>query len=136
VRPTDVETVPHENDERVRACSDAVRARAVGRVRCERCLLYARVTTTTLAPDEPDAAEAVFRQVLPTIQALPGFSGMFIASEMGGRRILALSLWTSLGALEAAEPVMENLKQAESKHRHIEAQETAHFRVSAGKLAM
>jgi heme-degrading monooxygenase HmoA len=96
--------------------------------------VYARVTTTTLAPDEPDVAGTVLDRILPILRELPGFDGMLLGSELGGRRIVAVSLWASLDALEAAEPVMDKLKRAESAHRRVEAQETVRFRVSRGKL--
>jgi heme-degrading monooxygenase HmoA len=93
--------------------------------------VYARLTTTTLAPDEPDASADVFEAILPVVRDLDGFAGMLVLSELEGRRIVALSLWESRESLEEAEPVMERLRDAETVHRGVDAQETAAFRVSA-----
>jgi hypothetical protein len=92
--------------------------------------MYARVTTTLLSPEEVDVSADVFERVLPAIRELDGFSGMLVLSEMEGRRVVAVSLWDSAEALDAADPIIDRLRQAETSARRVDAQETARFRVS------
>ena len=96
--------------------------------------MYARLTTTTLAPDEPDASADVFEAILPTLRELDGFAGMVVLSELDGQRIVALSLWESRESLQEAEPVMERLRTAETVHRAVDAQETTAYRVSGADI--
>jgi hypothetical protein len=96
--------------------------------------MYARLTTTLLASGEEDATGRVFEQLLPTMKELPGFRGMVVLSELDGRRIVALSLWESPEALEAAEPVLEKLKRAETVFREVVFQETGRFYVAGSLL--
>lgn len=96
--------------------------------------MFARLTTTTLGADEPDVSADVFEIILPAVRELDGFAGMFVLSELEGRRIVALSLWDSLESLEGAEPVMERLRTAETVHRSVEAQEVTAFLVSGSDL--
>jgi heme-degrading monooxygenase HmoA len=98
------------------------------------CRMYARLTTTVLAPDEHDAAAEVFPQVLPTLKALDGFKGIVVASEDEGKRIIALSFWESAEALEASRSTMDRMRDAESGGRNIESQESIAFRVVGFEL--
>ena len=96
--------------------------------------MYARLTTTLLAPDEHDASAEVFPQVLPTLKSLDGFKGMLVASEGDGKRVIALSLWENAQALEANTPTMDRLRDAESGGRKIVSQESVAFRVIGFEL--
>ena len=97
--------------------------------------MYARLTTTVLAPDEHDATAEVFPQVLPTLKGLDGFKGIVVASEDEGKRIIALSLWESAEALAANTSTIDRMRDAESGGRKIESQESVAFRVVGFELA-
>ena len=97
--------------------------------------MYARLTTTVLAPDEHDASAEVFPQVLPTLKGLDGFKGIVVASEDDGKRIIALSLWESAEALAANTSTVDRMRDAESGGRKIESQESVAFRVVGFELA-
>jgi hypothetical protein len=43
---------------------------------------------------------------------------------------VALSLWATATALQQAQPVMDSLRDAETKFRQVEAQETTRFKVT------
>jgi heme-degrading monooxygenase HmoA len=92
--------------------------------------MYARLTITSLSSGEVDASADVFEQILPAVSELEGFEGMFVLSELDGRRIVALSLWATATALQQAQPVMDSLRDAETKFRQVEAQETTRFKVT------
>lgn len=96
--------------------------------------MHARVTTTALSRDEFDDAANVFEQVLPAIRELEGFKGMVVLSELEGNRVLALTLWNDEQAMHAAGSVMDGLRDAETRPRRIDAQETAEFVVSGVEL--
>lgn len=98
--------------------------------------MYARLTTTVLAPDEHDATAEVFPQVLPTLKGLEGFKGIVVASEEDdGTRIIALSLWETAEALAASASTMDRMpRDAESGGRKIESQESVAFRVVGFEL--
>jgi heme-degrading monooxygenase HmoA len=96
--------------------------------------MYARLTTTVLAPDEHDASAEVFPQVLPTLKGLDGFKGIVVASEDEGKRIIALSLWETAEALEANTSTIDRMRDAESGGRKIESQESVAFRVVGFEL--
>jgi heme-degrading monooxygenase HmoA len=91
--------------------------------------MYARLTTTRLAPNERDASAEVLEQVMPVFRQLDGFKGMIVVSEGDGRRIVAMSLWESAEALDAGSGVMDQIRDAETALRDVESQETSVFRV-------
>lgn len=91
--------------------------------------MYARMTTTQLAPGESDDWASVFASIVPVCRQLDGFKGMIIGSEDEGGRMLVMSLWESEETLAAGEPVMDSLRDAETRKRRIESQETTSFRV-------
>jgi heme-degrading monooxygenase HmoA len=96
--------------------------------------MHARLTTTLLSDGEFDDAGAVFERVLPSISELDGFKGMVILSELAGNRIVALTLWENEDAMIEADSAMDGLRDAETRPRHVESQETARFRVSGVNL--
>ena len=104
--------------------------------RYRRLPVYARLTTIVFAPTEPDDAEMLFRQVLPTVQELQGFKGMIVLSGVEERSLAALTLWETAEALEAAQPVLEGVKQAETSYRQVEAKDTARFYVAGAELSL
>jgi heme-degrading monooxygenase HmoA len=91
--------------------------------------MHARLTTTTLATDQPDEVAQVLEEVMPVFRQLDGFKGMIVATEDDGRRIVAMSLWESEDALEASTPVLDQIRDAETCGRGVESQETTSFRV-------
>jgi heme-degrading monooxygenase HmoA len=91
--------------------------------------VYARMTTTQLAPGESDDWVTVFESIVPVCRQLDGFKGMIIASEDEGQRVLVMSLWESEETLAAGKPVMDSLRDAETRRRKVESQETTSFRV-------
>jgi heme-degrading monooxygenase HmoA len=98
------------------------------------CLVYARLTTTLLASNERDATAEVLPQILPTLRRLDGFKGMIVATEGDEKRVIALSLWETVDALEASASTLDQMRDAESGGRSIESQESAAFRVIAFEL--
>jgi heme-degrading monooxygenase HmoA len=97
--------------------------------------MYARVVTTVLGAGEKDASAEVFEQILPAVAELDGFKGMVILSELEGRRIVSMTLWETLEALEDATAAMDKVRDAESSFRSVDSQETARFIVSGSELA-
>lgn len=91
--------------------------------------MYARLTTTRLAPHEPDTSADVLEKVMPVFRKLDGFKGMIVVSEGDGQRIVAMSLWESAEALKAGSVVMDQIRDAETSLRDVESQETSVFRV-------
>jgi heme-degrading monooxygenase HmoA len=91
--------------------------------------MFARMTTTTLAPGQPDEAASVLEEVMPVLRQLDGFKGMIVVSEGEGQRIVAMSLWETEQALAQGEHVMNQIRDAETRVRQVESQETASFRV-------
>jgi heme-degrading monooxygenase HmoA len=96
--------------------------------------MHARLTTTALSEDEFDDAAAVFERLLPSIRELDGFKGMVVLSELAGNRIVALTLWENEHAMIEADSALDGLRDAETRPRRVEAQETARFRVSGVNL--
>src|SRR5438874_7602565 len=92
--------------------------------------MHARLTTTALSDGEFDDAAAVFERILPSIRELDGFKGMVILSELAGNRIVALTLWENEQAMAEADSAMDGLRDAETRPRRVQGQETARFRVS------
>ena len=92
--------------------------------------MHARLTTTALSDGEFDDAAAVFERILPSIRELDGFKGMVILSELAGNRIVALTLWENEQAMAEADSAMDGLRDAETRPRRVQRQETARFRVS------
>jgi hypothetical protein len=45
-----------------------------------------------------------------------------------------MTLWESAAAMERSEPVARGIREAETRSRHVIAQETATFRVAAFHL--
>src|SRR4051794_35226302 len=95
--------------------------------------MYARVTTIVFASSEPDAAETIFRQVLPAVEELPGFRELLMLSGLDDRSLVAVTLWETEEAMEAAQPVLEGVKRAETSFREVEATETARFYVAGSR---
>ncbi len=96
--------------------------------------MYARLTTIVFAPTEPDAAETIFQQILPAVEELQGFKGMLMLSGLKDRSLAALTLWETEEALEAAEPVLEGVKRAETSFRRVVATDTAQFYIAGSRL--
>jgi hypothetical protein len=96
--------------------------------------MYARLTTIVFASAEPDAAETIFRHVLPAVEELHGFKGMLMLSGLGERSLSVLTLWETEEALGAAQPVLEGVKRAETAFRRVEATDTARFYVAGLRL--
>ncbi len=96
--------------------------------------MYARLTTIVFAPQEPDAAGTIFGHILPLVEELNGFKGMVMLSGVEERSMVMLTLWETAAALAAAEPVLENLKQAETSFRRVEVKNTARLRVVGSRL--
>lgn len=97
-------------------------------------LMYARLTTIVFAPSEDDPGASVFERILPLVSELDGFRGMMLLSGVEERSLVALSLWATEDALEAAQPILEGIKQAETSHRQVETKETARFLVAGLQL--
>jgi hypothetical protein len=50
------------------------------------------------------------------------------------RSLAALTLWETAEALEAAQPVLEGVKRAETSFRRVEAKDTVRFYVAGSRL--
>ena len=97
--------------------------------------MFARLTTTVLGPDEPEAAAEVVERILPTLQSLDGFKGILVLANETTRVIYGVTLWESADAMERSERIVRGIREAETRARHVIAQETATFRVAAFHLA-
>jgi heme-degrading monooxygenase HmoA len=97
--------------------------------------MYARLTTIVFSPDERDPAAFVFERILPIIEELDGFKEIVMLSGLDERSLVALTLWETEAALEAAQPVLEDIKRAETAHRSVEARQTSRFVVAGRRLA-
>ena len=95
--------------------------------------MFARLTTTVLGSDEPDAAAEIVERILPTLQSLDGFKGILVLADETGV-FHGLTLWESAAAMERSEPVARGIREAETRARHVITQETASFRVVAFHL--
>lgn len=93
--------------------------------------MFARLTTTVLGPDEPQAASEILERILPTLQSLDGFNGILVLADETTRVVHGMTLWASAAAMERSEPLARGLREAETRARHVIAQETATFRVVA-----
>src|SRR3954452_6512019 len=91
--------------------------------------MYARLTTIVFSPDERAPAASVFERILPVIEELDGFKEFVMLSGLDERSLVALTLWETEGALQAAQPILEDIKRAEPAHRSFERRGTS---VSAG----
>jgi heme-degrading monooxygenase HmoA len=96
--------------------------------------MYARLTTIVFAPTEPDAAGTIFRHILPAVEELQGFEGMLMLSGLEERSLAVLTLWETEAALDAAQPLLESVKRAETSFREVEATATARFYVAGSTL--
>lgn len=94
--------------------------------------MYARLTTVELGASEDVAilASTLFEQVRPVVEALPGFRGMSLLSEVDGQQLGALTLWENEEALRNAEPTLEKIKRAETAHRNVVNGETRRYQIS------
>jgi hypothetical protein len=45
--------------------------------------MFARLTTTILGQDEPEAAAEIVERILPTLQSLDGFKGRLVPHQVG-----------------------------------------------------
>jgi hypothetical protein len=97
--------------------------------------VFARLTTTVLGADEPDATEEIMRNLLPTLRELPGFKGVLVISNAETRVIHGITLWEDAEALERSRSVMDGIRDAETASRDVVAQETDAFAVAAIHLA-
>ena len=97
--------------------------------------MYARLTTIVFAPDERDPAASVFERILPAVEQLDGFQEIVMLSGIDERSLVALTLWETEAALEAAQPVLEGIKRAETSHRSVETRQTSRFVVAGRRLA-
>jgi heme-degrading monooxygenase HmoA len=98
--------------------------------------MYARLTTVVFAATEADAARSIFDHVRPTMEELDGFGGMMVLSGMDERSLVVLTLWRTAQALDAAEPILEAVKKAETAFRQVERKETARFYVAGSRLGV
>ena len=96
--------------------------------------MFARLTTTVLGDDEPDAAAEIVERILPTLQNLDGFKGILVLADEKTRVFHGLTLWETADAMERSEPVARGIREAETRSRHVVAQETTTFRVAASHL--
>jgi heme-degrading monooxygenase HmoA len=96
--------------------------------------MFARLTTTVLGLDEPDAAAEIVERILPTLQSLEGFKGILVLADEKTRVVLGMTLWETADAIKRSEPVARGIREAETRARHVIAQETATFRVAAFHL--
>lgn len=92
-------------------------------------LMFARLTTTILGHDEPEAAAEIVERLLPTLQSLDGFKGILVLADEKTRVVHGITLWESADAMERSEPVVRGLRDAETRTRHVITQEVATFRV-------
>jgi hypothetical protein len=97
--------------------------------------VFARLTTTVLAAQEPDGTEEIMESLLPTLRGLPGFKGVLIIASPRTHLIHAITLWESAEALKENEAVMNGLRDAETTTRDVVAQETGEYEVTAIHLA-
>jgi|SRR6187551_178806 heme-degrading monooxygenase HmoA len=97
--------------------------------------MYARLTTIVFAEDERDPAGSVFERILPMVEELDGFEEILMLSGVDDRSMVALTLWKTEAALEAAQPVLEDIKRAETAHRRVETKQTSRFVVAGRRLA-
>ena len=97
--------------------------------------MYARLTTIVFSPDERDPAASVFERIFPVVEELEGFQEIVMLSGLDERSVVALTLWETEAALEAAQPVLEDIKRAETAHRQVETKQTSRFVVAERRLA-
>jgi heme-degrading monooxygenase HmoA len=96
--------------------------------------MYARLTTIVFGETEDYDAASLFRHVLPTVEDLDGFKAMMVLSGMDERSFVVLTMWQTAHALNAAEPVLEGVKRAETSHRDVQRLETDRFYVSGSRF--
>ena len=96
--------------------------------------MFARLTTTVIGRDEPEVAAEIVERILPTLQNLDGFKGILVMADEGSRVVHGITLWDSADAMERSESVARGIREAETRSRHVIAQETARFRVVAFHL--
>jgi heme-degrading monooxygenase HmoA len=97
--------------------------------------VYARLTTIVFAQEERDPASSVFDRILPVVEELDGFQEIVMLSGLDERSVVALTLWETEAALEAAQPVLEGIKRAETSHRQVETKQTSRFVVAGRRVA-
>jgi heme-degrading monooxygenase HmoA len=97
--------------------------------------MYARLTTIVFSSDERDPAASVFERIFPIVEELEGFREIVMLSGLDERSVGALTLWETEAALEAAQPVLEGIKRAETAHRRVETKQTSRFVVAGRRLA-
>ena len=97
--------------------------------------MYARLTTIVFSPDERDPAASVFERILPVVEELDGFKEFVMLSGLDERSLIALTLWETEAALQAAQAVLEDIKRAETAHRSVETRQTSRFVVAGRRLA-
>jgi len=96
--------------------------------------VFARLTTTVLGVEEPEAAAEIVERILPTLKSLDGFKGILVLSDEKTRVVHGVTLWGSAEAMERSEPVVRGIREAETRARDVVAQETATYRVAAFHL--
>jgi heme-degrading monooxygenase HmoA len=73
--------------------------------------VFARVTTVQVPPDKlDDSLRYVREQVLPTVQGLDGFKGMYQLVDRTAGRVLGITLWETQEALQNSAPVAQRLR--------------------------
>jgi heme-degrading monooxygenase HmoA len=97
-------------------------------------VMHSRLTTTVLAPDEPESAAEIVEAVLPMMRELSGFKGVIVLHDDDRRLNVAMTLWENAEALRASEGLMGKIRAAETNSRHVESQVTSTFRVVACHL--
>ena len=97
--------------------------------------MHARLTTIVFSSDEADPAASVFERILPIVEELEGFREIMMLSGLDERSLVALTLWETEAALEAAQPVLEDINRAETAHRSVETKQTSRFVVAGRRQA-
>jgi heme-degrading monooxygenase HmoA len=73
--------------------------------------MFARVTRTTFDPKRIDELEPVVReQVLPAMQQMAGFQGMWALADRETGAGLTFSLWESEEAMRASEAAADQVR--------------------------
>jgi heme-degrading monooxygenase HmoA len=91
--------------------------------------MYARVTTVTVGPGEPESTAEIFEQIVPTMRELEGYRGMVVLSDVDEPRFLVLSLWESADAMEASEAMASRISAAETAERDYDVEAMTRYRV-------
>jgi len=73
--------------------------------------MYARIVTVQGSPEKMQDPGSTFRErVLPALQQQPGFKGVHVLLDRTRGRLLAISLWESDEAAQAAMSALEQTR--------------------------